>query len=147
LTLSSPALPADAVADARFSCAGAGVSPPLLWLGVPADTAELAVVVIDLDTPGPFVHWALAGIDPKTTAGLGEGAVPKEVLQARNSTGKPGWQPFCPPVGETHRYQFSLYALGAPSDITALTPAAETVTRLNQEPASVASFTVLFNRS
>ena len=38
LTLTSPAFHAGAVLPQRFSCDGAGVSPPLDWSGVPAGT-------------------------------------------------------------------------------------------------------------
>ena len=47
--LSSPAFRPGGAMPVRYTCDGAGVSPPLAWRNVPADTAELLLLAIDLD--------------------------------------------------------------------------------------------------
>jgi Raf kinase inhibitor-like YbhB/YbcL family protein len=115
LRLSSSAFEDGGAIPVDHTCRGADVSPPLLWTGVPADTAELAVVVRDLDASG-FVHWVVSGLPP-TTGGLAQGTVPPEGVQAVNDFGRPGWSGPCPPAG-THNYQFVVYALAQPSGLT-----------------------------
>jgi phosphatidylethanolamine-binding protein (PEBP) family uncharacterized protein len=66
-------------------------------------------------------------------------------VQAANSGGQPGWQPFCPPAGETHRYQFVLYALATPSGITEGMPTAAALEVFDQRTDPTAALSVLFN--
>lgn len=115
IELTSTAFAEGGVIADRFSCAGANVSPPLAWTGVPAGTAELVVVVDDPDANG-FVHWAVAGIDP-TVTGIGEGGVPEGAIEARNDSSEFGWFGPCPPPGDRHTYTFALYALAEPSGL------------------------------
>jgi Raf kinase inhibitor-like YbhB/YbcL family protein len=143
LAFASNSMVAGQVADTRFSCSGAGISPSLLWAGVPAGTVELAVVATDLDLPPTFVHWAVTGIPPDSN-GIPEGQVTAGV-QATNSAGKAGWLPFCPPGGQTHHYQFALFAMSAPSGITQPQPAAQVLDQLAKQGSPAASFTVLFH--
>ncbi|MDW6065229.1 YbhB/YbcL family Raf kinase inhibitor-like protein [Streptomyces sp. FXJ1.4098] len=50
------------------------LSPPLTWSGVPAGTAELALLCEDPDAPsGPFVHWLVTGIAPPAAAWAADG--------------------------------------------------------------------------
>jgi hypothetical protein len=116
ITLSSPAV--GATVPRRFTCAGAGASPPLRWSGAPARARELVLVVQDPDAPGgTFVHWTAFGIRAATSGQIPAGAHPRS---GRNSTGHTGWTPPCPPKGDTpHRYEFSLYALPKPSGLAA----------------------------
>ena len=93
-----------------------GTSPPLQIAGVPAGTVELLLVVTDPAANG-YVHWAVAGIDPVTSF-WAEGSVPNGAVQGRNGAGSVGWTPICPPAGETHTYDFALYALSQRSGLT-----------------------------
>jgi Raf kinase inhibitor-like YbhB/YbcL family protein len=118
MKLQSPAYPNGGTIPARFTCAGADVSPPLRWSGVPAGTKELALVMIDPEAPnGPFTHWLAAGIPPTDRglpAHLGRvGAVP-----GRNGFGKLYYGGPCPPPGKRHHYVVELLALRAPSGLT-----------------------------
>ncbi|HEY7562918.1 MAG TPA: YbhB/YbcL family Raf kinase inhibitor-like protein [Gaiellaceae bacterium] len=104
--------------DPRYTCDGDDVSPALAWAGVPAGTAELALVVEDPDAPGgTFTHWLVYGVDPSVTA-LPEGvpvradvAGPPALRQGVNDMGAAGYGGPCPPGGEEHRYVFRLLAL------------------------------------
>ena len=103
----------------RYSQDGENVSPPLHWEGIPATTAELALIVDDPDAPRaqPFVHWVIYGI-PADEEGLPEG-VPRGsdagwagALQGANDAGHQGWDGPGPPRGHgVHHYHFTLYAL------------------------------------
>jgi Raf kinase inhibitor-like YbhB/YbcL family protein len=99
------------------TCAGAGNLPPLAWSGVPAKTAELALVVTDPDAPGgDYLHLAAFGLDPTRTEL--QGSLPEGARLAKNGAGKTGWTPPCPPAGSTHHYRFTLVALGSEADIS-----------------------------
>jgi len=102
----------------RYTCSGAGARPPVTWRGVPRRARELVLVVTDPDAPGGrFVHWTAYGIAPDAHA------LPSRVREGRNSAGKNGWTPPCPPKGDRpHRYVFALYALARRSG---LAPGAE----------------------
>lgn len=98
----------------RFTCDGAGISPPLQWSGVPRGAKSLVFVLRDPDAPsGNFVHWLLYDI-PADTSRLQENANGKGLPQGTrvgvNSAGRAGYHPPCPPSG-THRYVHELYAL------------------------------------
>jgi Raf kinase inhibitor-like YbhB/YbcL family protein len=104
------AVPAD------YSCKGeADAPPPLSWSGVPDTAEQLAIVVQDPDARG-FVHWLVTGIPPETTQI--DGSLPADAVEGKNSAGKTGWMPLCPPKG-SHHYQFAVYALDAPVDAAA----------------------------
>lgn len=101
----------------RFTADGEGLSPPLDWSGLPAETRSLALLVEDPDAPSPlpFVHAIVWGIDP-TAGGLAEGAIVGEGGTAgepgRNSYLRHGWVPPDPPTGHgEHHYAFQLFAL------------------------------------
>jgi hypothetical protein len=110
LVLTSPAFAPGGTIPVRYTCDGAGGSPPLRWTAPPPGTRSFALTVVDPDAPGGrFVHWVASGI-PATGRGLAAGRhAPTEGL---NGAGGRGWTGPCPPSG-THRYVFTLRALGA----------------------------------
>ena len=107
---------------ANYTADGAGVSPPLQWIGVPAAAASLVLIVEDADapTPQPLVHAIVAGL-PTGDGTLREGALPSKdhegqsgLLVGRNSYLQASWLPPDPPPGHgVHRYAFQLFALEA----------------------------------
>ncbi len=114
LTVSSPAIPDNGTIPDRFTCKGAGTSPPLSIAAVPPATKSLAIMADDADAPLGFVHWIAFNIPPDLLQ-IPEGAASAPAL-LRGGTG--GVNDFgantyagpCPPVG-THRYRFRIYAL------------------------------------
>ena len=116
LRVSSPAFAPNGPIPERFSCNGAGDRPALRFGGVPSGAKELALLVIDPDAGG-FVHWTVYGMAP-TTTGIAATGLPAGAREGKSSTGETGWTPPCPPSG-THRYQFELYWLRAPSKLPA----------------------------
>lgn len=110
IAVSSPHIAEGQPIPSRHTCAGAGVSPPLEWSGVPGGAASVAVVVSDPDAPrGTFLHWLIYDL-PGADGTLAEGTVPAHARECENSARRIGWYPPCPPQG-THRYIFAVYAI------------------------------------
>ena len=120
LRLISPAFANGDRLPPRFTADGDGVSPPLVWSGIPDGAESLALIVEDPDapTPRPMVHALVLDIDPAIDS-LAEGAIcpdgsgdeGKNV--GKNSRLAEGWLPPDPPTGHgSHDYVFQLFALG-----------------------------------
>ena len=110
IQLRSSAFPEGGTIPARYTCSGEGVSPELGWSHVPPRARELTLVVEDPDA-GRFIHWTLIRLSPRSF-GVGVDEVPAGAAETKNSAGKRGWTPPCPPKGDdAHHYTFSLYAL------------------------------------
>lgn len=121
LTITSSAFKHGEKIPKKYSCDGESISPPLTWAGIPDSAKSLVLISDDPDAPmGTWVHWVVYDI-PATITGFPEN-IPqvknladikgKELAgkQGKNSGGKIGYYPPCPPSG-THRYFFKLYAL------------------------------------
>jgi Raf kinase inhibitor-like YbhB/YbcL family protein len=119
LRIASTAFQPGGSIPSKYTCEGQDVSPPLEWLGAPAKTKSLALIVDDPDAPDPakpqrvYVHWILFNL-PAASASLPENAskkgLPKGAVQGKNDWGKAEYGGPCPPIGR-HRYFFKLYAL------------------------------------
>jgi len=110
-SLTSTAFDEGGAIPRRYTCDGEDVSPPLNWVGAPADAGALALIVDDPDANG-FVHWFSFDLTASESGGLPEGvsASPDAPPQGTNSFGRVGWSGPCPPSG-THHYRFRLIAL------------------------------------
>jgi Raf kinase inhibitor-like YbhB/YbcL family protein len=126
IDLSSPAFANGGRLPQRFTADGEGISPPLVWGEIPAETLSLALIVEDPDAPAPnpLVH-AIVWDMPPTEHRLAEGAIARDGAGAtndgrdvgRNSYFAEGWLPPDPPTGHgTHDYVFQLFALSATPD-------------------------------
>jgi Raf kinase inhibitor-like YbhB/YbcL family protein len=94
-----------------YTCKGQGLTPTISWSGDLKGAAAVAVVVDDPDAPsGTFVHRVVVDL-PASATTLGADP-PAGAHQARNSAGRNGWTPPCPPSG-THHYRFTVYGLSA----------------------------------
>ena len=117
LSLRVDALAPGSMLPSEYSCAGAGISPPVNWTGIPAGTQSLVLILYDPDAPvtGGFTHWVVYNIPPGSTSLPGNVSPGRELTgggyQGVNSRGTVGYVPLCPPGGITHRYVFHLYAL------------------------------------
>ena len=133
-----------AAIDARYTCSGLNVSPPLSWSPAPADTVEIAVTLSDEQAPG-FVHWAIAGLDPDTTS-IEEGQVPVGAIQATNGNNKIGYTGPCPPQGDTHTYVLTVHFLDSQIEVGDGAAGADMLTAIDAATTSSAAVTGTFAR-
>jgi Raf kinase inhibitor-like YbhB/YbcL family protein len=114
MTVTSPEFRSAVPLPPQFTCAGAGLSPPLYWSGAfSQQPRSFAVVVDDGQAPiTPFVYWIVFDISPTTTA-IAQNRLPTGARQAQNSAGAARYDPPCPKGGEAHMYRFTVYALDA----------------------------------
>ncbi|UCB44227.1 MAG: YbhB/YbcL family Raf kinase inhibitor-like protein [Dehalococcoidales bacterium] len=108
----------------RYSCDGEDISPQLTWDNVPAGTQSFVLIMDDPDAPGGvFTHWVLFNL-PADARQLPE-AVPTEqeldngARHGINDFGEISYGGPCPPFGQSHRYQFTLYSLDTTLDLPA----------------------------
>lgn len=102
-----------------FGCDGENQSPQLAWTGAPKGTKSFAINVYDPDAPigSGWWHWSVVNI-PATTSAIGQNAsanqtLPSGALEIRNDYGVIGFGGACPPLGESHRYVITVFALRA----------------------------------
>lgn len=101
----------------RHTCDGENLSPALEWSEAPPSTRSFVLIVDDPDAPaGTWNHWLLWDIPPELNS-LAEAFTPGAVgVSGLNDFSKPGYGGPCPPRGHgSHRYFFTLYALGVSS--------------------------------
>jgi Raf kinase inhibitor-like YbhB/YbcL family protein len=119
--LSSRTFAFNAELPVQYTADGAGLSPPLEWGNVPADTKSIALLVEDADspTPHPLVHAIVVGIAPDAVS-IEEGALNSPhhrgigMATGLNSFLQQAWLPPDPPPGHgVHRYVFQVFALAA----------------------------------
>ncbi|MEA5429294.1 YbhB/YbcL family Raf kinase inhibitor-like protein [Arcicella lustrica] len=102
-------------------CTGENKSPQLSWENAPNGTKSFAVTIFDKDanSGAGFNHWLLVDIPTNTTtllqdAGNFSGAnIPQGALQTQTDAQVAGYVGVCPPVGETHNYEITVYALSS----------------------------------
>jgi len=113
IQFSSPNFKDGGAIPTDLTCDGAGKKPTLAYRGLPDGAIELVLVVQDPDAPnGTFTHWTAWHIAAAPGGGLApDGEFPAGFKEGKNSAGKEGWTPPCPPKGDAHHYVFSLYAL------------------------------------
>ena len=127
IELASPAFAAGGRLPIRFTADGEGVSPPLVWAGVPEGTASLALIVEDPDAPAakPLVHaivWNMPADERRIAEGVivADGSGGRDGDVGRNSFLREGWLPPDPPTGHgEHDYVFQLFALSEPPELGA----------------------------
>lgn len=103
----------------RYTADGEGISPPVLWSGVPQGVQWLAMIVEDADspTPHPLVHAIVVNL-AATEESLAEGALESPnhpgvgLMVGQNSFFQRAWLPPDPPPGHgRHRYVFQVFGL------------------------------------
>ncbi len=129
---------------AAYSCAGAGKVPAISWSGDAHGATAFAVIVDDPDAPsGTFVHRVVYDL-PATANSLGaDPSAPAH--EARNSAGRSGWTPPCPPSG-THHYQFTVYGLSGPTGLGADVDHTEAIAAIKARAVAQGRLTGTFSR-
>ncbi|MEM7764645.1 MAG: YbhB/YbcL family Raf kinase inhibitor-like protein [Pseudomonadota bacterium] len=102
-----------------FGCEGGDTAPDLAWSGAPEGTKSFAITAYDPDAPtgSGWWHWFAFNIPADVTSLDAGEAVPEGAIELKNDFGVTGFGGACPPPGEMHRYQFTVYALGTVLDI------------------------------
>jgi hypothetical protein len=121
LQVSSPVFGAGDKIPVRYTCDGADTSPPLRWGAIPHGTAELALFVLNLDSPPggkPLIYWAVAGLHP-ALRGISAGKLPPGAIVGRNSLGQSRYT-ICP--SKSDGLQHYVVALLAVQHSVAATP-------------------------
>lgn len=131
--------------DARYTCDGPNVAPPLSWSAAPAGTAEIAITLTDDDAPG-YVHWVIAGLGAQTIA-IAEDFVPLGAVEAANGAGGLGYTGPCPPAGSTHTYRFTVHYLGQASGLDDGAPGADMSARIEELTIASTEVTGTFSRA
>lgn len=96
---------------------------------MPEGTSEVAIVVSD---PGNdfFIHWIVTGIAPSEIR-VEEDAIPAGATEGPNTDGGTGWAAPCPADGESHMYDFTVYAYTEGPSLEPGMSALETVAQLD----------------
>lgn len=104
-----------------FGCHGANVSPRVSWTQLPAGTKSLVVTMFDPDAPTRglgWTHWEVVNIpasepDLKKGASANPNLLPAGAVETLTDFGASQYGGPCPPLGTTHRYVITVFALGA----------------------------------
>ena len=112
MSVISPAFDDQAAIPVEHTCDGVDVSPEMDVAGLPAETMTLAIIVDDPDAPlGTWDHW----VEFDVTATGGDFVFPRDAgsvgVAGINSWRVTGYMGPCPPPGEEHTYEFTVYAL------------------------------------
>jgi len=171
LTLSSSALVDGGTLPAKFSCEGAGISPPFNWTGVPEGTQSLLLIMDHQPNQPPRSHsedrkpptaehsvkrngaeglhwyWTLYNIPTEISAvssGESAGIVGSNAVNKRNE-----YAPPCSKGPGLKSYTFHLYALAKVLDITASKPVSAALLRSSMVGSvlDADTLTVNFERS
>jgi Raf kinase inhibitor-like YbhB/YbcL family protein len=130
--------------DARYTCDGNGVAPPLAWTKGPAETKAYGIVLRNNDAPDQ-IDWAITNIDPGTTS-LGEASIPVGAFAATNSSGQATYTAPCPPKGSTLSYTLTIYALNSLIAVTPTSSAAKILADMDASVLEVATTDFTYTR-
>jgi Raf kinase inhibitor-like YbhB/YbcL family protein len=139
------AWPDGAAIAERHTCDLDDVSPALSWTGVPDDTIELAITVVDESTG--LTHWVVTGIDPAEVSTL-EGTVPPGAVEHPNSFDAAAWTGPCPADPDVvSTYRFTVHALDQQLEVLGTDTGSALVALIDGLALSSASVTGTFSRS
>lgn len=154
LRVSSDPLEADGTLPVRFTCDGAGQSPPFVIDSVPGPTAALAVIAeYDRGVINEPVFWTLWNVPPDTEripAGLARTAQLSSLGgagQGRRVGGEVGYEPPCPPAGQYYEHRFQVYALRDRLGIEGGTDHETATERIGDAVLASVRFTVDYRRT
>lgn len=96
-----------------FGCEGGNKSPSLSWTGAPDGTKSFAITAYDPDAPtgSGWWHWFAFNIPADVNELPAGSTLSNSAVELTNDYGTKGFGGACPPPGEVHRYQFTVYAL------------------------------------
>ena len=113
VSISSPDFEPGDRAPGVVRCSGINTWPTIIWTGVPEETAEMALALIDQTDPDePLLFWLAAGIDP-TFDRIESGVLPNGAYETLNDYGQTGWGNPCLESAQNglRDLQFKLYIM------------------------------------
>lgn len=116
MIVTSPVFTDGGTLPARFTCDGAGVSPPLAWSGTPPGTAELALLMTTMAPDGLKWNWVLYHL-PAATTSLTEATT----LGTAGRTSDGPQLAYAPPCSQgpgPKTYTFTIHALSQAPTLT-----------------------------
>lgn len=130
--VTSAAFEAGAAIPAEYTCDGEDVSPELSIVGIPGQSESMAVIVNDPDAPtGVWNHWVEFDIPVSSDSLTIPRATDPVGVQGDNSWNLGGYMGPCPPLGETHNYVFTVYALDSTLDLSEGVPSTQVETAMD----------------
>jgi len=142
--------------EVAATCDGTDLSPAFNIVKENNNASSWAIVMEDPDAPTaePWVHWILYDINGSVdfipaalpnTASISDFLIKGGASQGRNSfrSGETlGYRGPCPPAGESHGYEFTLYGLDADLDLPSGLSKDELLERLNDHVITTHKLTV-----
>lgn len=111
IDISSPYFANGGKIPAIFTCDGIDFSPDIVINDYFFDAKSLVVIMDDEEVLfKPFTHWITYNIRPSKT-NINSSKVLENAETGINDFGKQEYSGPCPPQGETHTYNFKIYAL------------------------------------
>ena len=128
MRLTSTSFPDGAQIPAKYTQAGAQVSPALTWTSAPPNTQSFVLHMHDMDgarnrTTEDQLHWLIWSIPSSTTSlpeGVSQGPDLKDGSHQTSASGNGTYRgPGAAAAGPLHHYVFEIFALDTRLDITA----------------------------
>lgn len=115
--LSSPAVGADSLLPAEYTCDGESSSLPLQWSGYPSNTVGFALVMHHVASPTD-IHWYWVLYDiPLTVNSLPENVTNVGILGANSVNDRTEYAPPCSQGPGRKNYILTIYALSGKPEI------------------------------
>ena len=119
LTISSPVMTAGGTLPLRFTCDGAGISPPIRWASPPAGTRSFAVVMHTIagparpgDSAGDSIHaYLIRYALPAATRSLAAGQTTVGAFGVSTVNEQEAYSPPCSQGPGLKEYTITVYAL------------------------------------
>ncbi|MEK7535307.1 MAG: YbhB/YbcL family Raf kinase inhibitor-like protein [Patescibacteria group bacterium] len=120
IQLSSPSFANGDNLPTQFTCDGENISPEFTIKKVSKEVKTLAIIFEDLDIDkeqykgSPYLAQQMVWNIPATVTTFVQGVRPPGTM-GRTISGNYNYNGPCPPVGKTHNYRFTVYALSTDS--------------------------------
>lgn len=134
-TVTSPAVGADGLLPAEFTCDGAGISPPVHWSGAPEGTRSFAVTMHHIPpsrdgaAEEKHVYLVVHGLGPEST-GLSKGDEKSGVRGLNTVNRRAQYAPPCSKGPGLKTYTITVYALSEAPRVRAASAAGPTMDEL-----------------
>lgn len=95
---------------ANSDCSGDNKTPQLSWSSPPDGTMSYAITILDTSFNN-YIHWIVYNIPISSTSIAQNAALPSGATAGPNGNNASAYTGPCPDSGETHTYQFKIWAL------------------------------------